>query len=132
MPEVDDKSIIMFFKKGLRDSFLIRKLSMKNLSSSKEMLAITNKYSLAEEVTLDSREDKKDKELSQSDRLDTSKNNDKNRKHDHSVASLERLRCNRTEYQPRSGEFKGFLDGIYILHPRGNTRLEAATDCKVL
>jgi hypothetical protein len=103
MPEVDDKSIIMFFKKGLRDSFLIRKLAMKNLSSSKEMLAITNKYSLAEEVTLDSREDKKDKELSQLDRPDTSKNNDKNRKHDHSVASLEWLRCNRTEYQPPVG-----------------------------
>jgi hypothetical protein len=29
-PEVVDKSIMMFFKKGLRDSSLIRKLTMKN------------------------------------------------------------------------------------------------------
>jgi hypothetical protein len=30
MPEVDDKSIIMFFKKVLKDSDLIHKLAMKN------------------------------------------------------------------------------------------------------
>jgi hypothetical protein len=30
IPEVDDKSIIIFFKKRLRDSSLIRKLTMKN------------------------------------------------------------------------------------------------------
>jgi hypothetical protein len=47
LPEVDDKSIIMFFKKGLKDSSLIRKLAMKNPRASEEMLAITNKYALA-------------------------------------------------------------------------------------
>jgi hypothetical protein len=61
--EVDDKSIIMFFKKGLRDSSLTRKL----LRTSKVMLAITNKYTLAEEVTLDTREQKKEKESSHTD-----------------------------------------------------------------
>jgi hypothetical protein len=35
IPEVDDKSIIMFFKKGLRGSSLIRKLTMKNPRTSK-------------------------------------------------------------------------------------------------
>jgi hypothetical protein len=30
IPEVDDKSIIMFFKNGLRDSYLICKLTVKN------------------------------------------------------------------------------------------------------
>jgi hypothetical protein len=54
--EVDDKSIIMFFKKGLRDSSLIRKLTMKNPRTSEEMLAIANKYALAKEATLDTRE----------------------------------------------------------------------------
>jgi hypothetical protein len=76
----------MFFKKGLRDSSLIRKLSMKNPRTSEEMLAIANKYALAEEATLDNRDTKKDKEPSQSDRPDPSKNNNKKRKHDHSVA----------------------------------------------
>jgi hypothetical protein len=47
--EVDDKSIIMFFKKGLRDLPLICKLAMKNPRTSEEMLAITNKYTLVEE-----------------------------------------------------------------------------------
>jgi hypothetical protein len=47
IPEVDNKSIIMFFKKGLRDSSLICKLSMKNPRISKQMLAIANKYALA-------------------------------------------------------------------------------------
>jgi hypothetical protein len=53
---VDDKSIIMFFKKGLRDSSLIRILAMKNPRTSEEMLAIANKYALAEEAALDTRE----------------------------------------------------------------------------
>jgi hypothetical protein len=60
--EVDDKSIIMFFKKGLTDSSLVCKISMKNPKTSEEMLAITNKYALAEEATLDTREQKKKKE----------------------------------------------------------------------
>jgi hypothetical protein len=45
----------MFFKKGLKDSVLIRKLIMKNPRSSEEMLAITNKYALAKEATLDNK-----------------------------------------------------------------------------
>jgi hypothetical protein len=35
IPKVDDKSIIMFFKKGLRDPALIRKLAMKTLGHQK-------------------------------------------------------------------------------------------------
>jgi hypothetical protein len=46
--KVDDKSIIMFFNKGLSDSSLIRKLAMKNPRTFEEMLAIDNKYTLAE------------------------------------------------------------------------------------
>jgi hypothetical protein len=45
----------MFFKKGLKDSVLIRKLIMKNPRSSEEMLTITNKYALAKEATLDNK-----------------------------------------------------------------------------
>jgi hypothetical protein len=54
--KVDDKSIIMFFKKGLRDTSLIRKLAMKNPRMSEEMLAIAKKYALAVEVTLNTRD----------------------------------------------------------------------------
>jgi hypothetical protein len=46
----------MFFKKGLRDSCLIHMLAMKNLRTSEEKLAITNKYALAWEATLDNRD----------------------------------------------------------------------------
>jgi hypothetical protein len=46
----------MFFKKGLGDPSLICKLTMKNPMTSKAMFAITNRYALAEEATLDSRE----------------------------------------------------------------------------
>jgi hypothetical protein len=60
--KVNDKSIIMFFKKGRRDSPLIHKLTMKNLKMPVEMLAIANKYDLAEEATLDNKDAKKDKE----------------------------------------------------------------------
>jgi hypothetical protein len=67
----------MFFKKGLRDSFLIRKLTMKNPRMSEKILAIINKYALAEEVTIDTRDQKKDKELGHSDQPITSKSNDK-------------------------------------------------------
>jgi hypothetical protein len=58
IPVVDGKSIIMFFKKGLRDSCLIHKLTMKNPRTSEQMLAITNKYALSKEVILDTREQK--------------------------------------------------------------------------
>jgi hypothetical protein len=56
IPVVNDKSIIMFFKKGLKEPSLIQKLAMKNPRTSEEMFYVTNKYALAEEVTLDSRE----------------------------------------------------------------------------
>jgi hypothetical protein len=46
--KVDDKSIIMFFNKGFGDSSLIQKLAMKNPRTFEEMLAIDNKYTLAE------------------------------------------------------------------------------------
>jgi hypothetical protein len=54
--EVDDKSIMMFFKKWLRDSSLIQKLTMKNPRMSEQMFSIANTYALAKEVTLDTRE----------------------------------------------------------------------------
>jgi hypothetical protein len=62
IPEVDGKYIVMFFKKGLRDSALIRKLAMKNPRTSEAMFAIANRYALAEEATLDTREQKKEKD----------------------------------------------------------------------
>jgi hypothetical protein len=52
----------MFFKKELRDSSLIRKLGMKNPKTSEEKLAIANKYNLVEEVTLNTIDQKRDKE----------------------------------------------------------------------
>jgi hypothetical protein len=118
IPEVDDKSIIMFFKKGLRDSSLICNLAMKNPRTSEEMLAITNKYALAKEATINTRDQKKDKELSHSDQSDTSKSNDKKRKSDHSIADMEHPHRNK-EYCSHLGEFEGFLDRIYIFHPQG-------------
>jgi hypothetical protein len=48
----------MFFKKGLRDSSLIHKLTNKNPRMSEQMLAIANKYTLTEEATLNTREQK--------------------------------------------------------------------------
>jgi hypothetical protein len=49
----------MFFKKGLRDPSLIRKLAKKNPRTSEAMFSIANKYALTEEVTLNTREQKK-------------------------------------------------------------------------
>jgi hypothetical protein len=85
--EVADKSIIMFFKKGLVDSSLIRKLAMKNPRTLEQMLAITNKYTLAEEVTLDTREQK---ELGHMDQPSSSKGHNKKRKADHIVNVVKR------------------------------------------
>jgi hypothetical protein len=79
----------MFFKKGLRNSSLIRKLTMKNPMTSEDMLAIINKYALAEEVTLDTREQKKDKESGHTDQPSSSKGHDKKRKADRSVNAVE-------------------------------------------
>jgi hypothetical protein len=61
--EVDDKSISMFLKKGVRDLSLIHMLPMNNPRTSEEMLAFANKYALAKEATLDTRDQKMDKEL---------------------------------------------------------------------
>jgi hypothetical protein len=46
----------MFFKKGLRGPSLIYKLAMTNPRMSEAMFATANKYALAEEMTLDTRE----------------------------------------------------------------------------
>jgi hypothetical protein len=108
----------MFFKKGLRDLSLIRKLTMKNIRMSEELLAIANKYTLAVEGTLDTRDQKKDKDLAHSDLPGTSKNNDKKRKADQSVANVEPLHRNK-EYRSRLEKFEGFLDRISIFRNQG-------------
>jgi hypothetical protein len=100
--DVDDKSILMFFKKGLMDSSL--------------MFTIANKYALAEEATLNTREQKK--ESGHMDQPSLSKGHDKKRKSDCSVNAVEWSWCHK-EYQPRLGEFEGFLDHICIFHPQG-------------
>jgi hypothetical protein len=83
----------MFFRKGLRDSSLIRKLAMKNPKTSEEMIVIANNYAPAEEATLynrdSNRDPKKDKEKGQLDRPSTSKSNNKKRKSDHSVNNVQ-------------------------------------------
>jgi hypothetical protein len=91
IPEVDDKSIIMFFKKGLRDPSLIRKHAMKNPRTSEAMFAIANKYALAEEVTLVTREQKKEKDSGHIDQPSSSKGHDKKRKVNCCVNVVERL-----------------------------------------
>jgi hypothetical protein len=90
IPEVDNKSIVMFFKEGLKDPSLIYNLTMKNLRTSETMFAIANKYALAEEATLDMREQKKE-EWSHTDQPSSFKGHDKKRKADHSVNAEERL-----------------------------------------
>jgi hypothetical protein len=130
IPEVDDKSIIMFFKKGLRDTSLIRKLTMKNPRMSEEMLAIANKYALVEEVTLDTRQQKKEKDLGHLDQPSSFKGHDKKRKADHYVNNVERSR-RKKEYRSRPSEFEGFLHCTCIFHPRESTRPGTAIDSNV-
>jgi hypothetical protein len=114
IPVVNNKSVVMFFKKGLRDSSLIQKLTMKNPRMSEQMFSITNRYTLAEEATLDIREQKK--ESAHPDQPSASISHDKKRKPDHSVNALEWPHYH-MEYRPRPGQFKGFLDHICIFYP---------------
>jgi hypothetical protein len=107
----------MFFKKGLRGSSLIRKLTMKNPRPLEATFAITNKYDLTEEATLYTREQKKENELGHTDQPSSSKGHNKKRKADHSFNVVEQPWCNK-EYRPRPGEFEGFLDCIIIFHPQ--------------
>jgi hypothetical protein len=120
----------MFFKKGLEDLSLIWKVAMKNLRMSEAMFAIANKYALAEEATLDTREQKKEKESGYTDHPSSSKGHNKKRKVDRSINVVERPWHNK-EYRPKPGEFEGFLDHICIFHPRKTTRLRTVTDSKV-
>jgi hypothetical protein len=106
----------MFFKKGLREPFLIRKLAMRNPKMLEEMFYIANRYTLAEEVTLDTREQKK--ESSNTDQPSSSKGHDKKTKADCSINVVEQPHRHK-EYRPRLGEFEGFLDHICIFHPWG-------------
>jgi hypothetical protein len=80
----------MLFKKGLRDPSPSHKLAMKNPRMSEAMFAIANKYALAEEVTLDTREQKKKKDSDHVDQPSSSKGHDKKRKVDHSINTVER------------------------------------------
>jgi hypothetical protein len=74
---------------------------------------------LAEEATLDTREAKKDKKVSHTDRPGMSKCNDNKRKNHRSASNVEQPHHNRTEYQPRPDEYESFLDGICIFHSLG-------------
>jgi hypothetical protein len=103
----------MFFQKGLRDSTLIRKLAMKEPRMSEQMFSITNRYVLAKEATLNTREQKK--ESSHPDQPSSSKGHNKKKKPNRSVNAVEWPHHHK-EYQPRPGEFKGFLDRICIFH----------------
>jgi hypothetical protein len=58
---------------------------MKNPRTSEAMFAITNKCTLAKEVTLDTREQKKEKDSGHADKPSSSKGHDKQRKVDHSI-----------------------------------------------
>jgi hypothetical protein len=102
----------MFFKKGLRDSSLIQKLTIKNPRTWEQVFPITNCYALAEEATLDTREQK---ESGHPDQPTSSKGLDKKRKLDHSINVVEQPHLHK-EYRPKAGEFKGFLDRICIFH----------------
>jgi hypothetical protein len=104
----------MFFKMGLRDSSLIRKLTMKKPRMSEQMFSIANRYALVEEVTIDKREQKK--ELDHLDQPNSSKGHDKKRKLGCSVNAVEWPHHHK-EYRTRSGKFEGFLDHICIFHP---------------
>jgi hypothetical protein len=89
---------------------------MKDPRMSEEMFYIANRYTLAEEATFDNREQKK--ESGHTDQLSSSKGHDKNRKPDRSINAIEWSHRHK-EYQPRPGEFEGFLDRICIFHPQG-------------
>jgi hypothetical protein len=80
------------------------------------MFAIANMYALAKEATLDTKEQKKEKDSGHTDQPSSSKGHDKKRKVDRSVNALERPRHNK-EYSPMPGEFEGFLDRICIFYP---------------
>jgi hypothetical protein len=99
---------------------------MKNPSTSEAMFSIANRYALAEEATLDIREQKK--ELGHPDQPSSSKGHDKKRKPDHSINAVERPRRHK-EYRPRLGEFEDFLDRICIFHPQGKHKTR---DCDQL
>jgi hypothetical protein len=78
------------------------------------MFSIPNRYALAEEATIDTKEQKK--ESGHPDQPSSSKGYDKKRKLDHSIYAVEWLHHHK-EYRPRPGEFEGFLDRICIFHP---------------
>jgi hypothetical protein len=80
------------------------------------MFSIANRYVLAEETTLDTREQKK--ELGHPDQPSSSKGLDKKRKLDHSINAVERTHRHK-EYWPKMGKFEGFLDHICIFYPQG-------------
>jgi hypothetical protein len=108
----------LFLKKGLRVLSFFHKLTMKNPRMSEAMFAITNKYALGKEAILNTREQKKEKESGHMDQPSSSKDQDKKKKADPSINMVERPRRNE-EYQPRLGDFEGFLDRICIFQPHG-------------
>jgi hypothetical protein len=65
-----------------------------------DMFSVTNRYALAKEATLDTREKKNEKESGHMDQPSSSKSHDKKRKVDCSVNMVERPQCNK-EYRSR-------------------------------
>jgi hypothetical protein len=103
------------------DSSLIRKFIMKNPRTLEQMFSITNRYALAEEATLHTREQKK--EPGHPDQPSSSKGHNKKRKLNYSVNAVERPHHHK-EYRPKLGEFEGFLDRNCIFHPQGKHKTQ--------
>jgi hypothetical protein len=89
------------------------------------MFSIANRYTLAKEATLNTREQK---ESGLPDHPSSSKCHDKKRKPYLSVNAVEQPHHHK-EYHPRPGEFEGFLDPICIFHPQGKQKTR---DCNQL
>jgi hypothetical protein len=104
---------------------------MKNTRTSKAMFAITNRYILAEVVTLDTREQKKEKDSGHADQPSSSKGHDKKRKADCSINVVQRLDATRST-GPSWGNWKASWITSAFLTPRESTSPRTMTNSKVL
>src|SRR6266540_234437 len=115
IPGVSDAVVMASFRKGVKDSDLLKKLSRRQLETVKDLFDMADRYASQEEAMATEHDDWP-RQNQKKDTAESSKQKDRKRKGDDMVAAAERSRPPRA---PRTDDFDKVIESSCPFHPKG-------------
>src|SRR6266542_1235573 len=115
IPGVSDAVVMASFRKGVKDPYLLKKLSRRQPKTVKELFDMTDRYASQEEAVATEKDDRP-RQNPKKDSAESSKPKDRKRKGDNLVVAADRSRPPRA---PHSEDFKKVMDATCPFHPKG-------------